>query len=85
MTAWEMPEAARIEIATQVKTTALPVEWTFCYPTNARRDRDNLLAACKAYQDGIADALGIDDTIFEPIVLRRGDVLRGGKVIVTIG
>lgn len=31
------------------------------FPTAARRDDDNADAACKAYRDGIADALGIDD------------------------
>ena len=34
---------------------------TFYYPTRARRDDDNCLASCKAYRDGIADALRIDD------------------------
>lgn len=31
------------------------------FPTAARRDDDNADAACKAYRDGIADALGMDD------------------------
>jgi hypothetical protein len=31
------------------------------FPTAAWRDDDNADAACKAYRDGIADALGIDD------------------------
>lgn len=34
---------------------------TFYFPTARRRDDDNALASCKAYRDGIADALGIDD------------------------
>ena len=33
----------------------------FHFPTSRRRDDDNWSAACKAYRDGIADALGIDD------------------------
>lgn len=60
------------------------IEWTFCYPTQGRRDRDNLMASCKAYQDGIATAAGIDDYQFEPVILRRGPVVRGGLVIVKI-
>ena len=31
------------------------------FPTAAVRDDDNADSACKAYRDGIADALGIDD------------------------
>jgi len=33
-------------------------------PAKRNRDADNLLAACKAYFDGIADAIGIDDSQF---------------------
>lgn len=34
-------------------------------PDNRRRDRDNLIAAFKAGQDAIADALGVDDSTLE--------------------
>ena len=30
-------------------------------PDNRRRDADNLIGACKAFQDGIAQAVGVDD------------------------
>lgn len=33
----------------------------FFYPDARRRDDDNAQASCKAYRDGIADALGVDD------------------------
>ena len=33
----------------------------FRHAMRRRRDDDNLAASCKAYRDGIADALGIDD------------------------
>jgi len=33
----------------------------FYYPTVRFRDDDNADASCKAYRDGIADALGVDD------------------------
>lgn len=39
------------------------------FPTDARRDDDNADAACKAYRDGIADALGIDDRYFPKLAL----------------
>lgn len=34
---------------------------SFFYPDARRRDDDNAQASCKAYRDGIADALGVDD------------------------
>lgn len=34
---------------------------TFYWPDKRRRDDDNASGSCKAYRDGIADALGIDD------------------------
>jgi crossover junction endodeoxyribonuclease RusA len=34
---------------------------TFYWPDKRRRDDDNAASSCKAYRDGIADALGIDD------------------------
>ncbi|WP_034855341.1 hypothetical protein WMO13_06640 [Ignatzschineria larvae DSM 13226] len=46
---------------------------TFYAPTNHRRDNDNLLAAMKPYLDGFAKALGIDDTNFNPLVIKRVD------------
>ena len=33
----------------------------FYFPDRRRRDDDNASASCKAYRDGIADALQIDD------------------------
>lgn len=34
----------------------------FMWPDRRRRDDDNAAASCKAYRDGVADALGIDDS-----------------------
>ncbi len=39
--------------------------WIDFYPPTKRMpDDDNMLSRCKAYRDGIADALGIDDKRF---------------------
>lgn len=49
-------------------------------PIKRNRDGDNLLAACKAYFDGIADAIGVDDSRFrhqEPV---WGIPRKGGNV-----
>ena len=37
----------------------------FCKPRGPRPDMDGCVSAMKAYQDGIADALGIDDARFD--------------------
>lgn len=60
------------------------VAMTF-HPPNARaRDTDNMLAACKAALDGIADAIGVDDSQWQ-ISLTRGEPHRPlGQVIVTV-
>lgn len=41
------------------------------FPTAQPRDDDNADAACKAYRDGIADALGIDDRRLPKLALSR--------------
>lgn len=61
----------------------IPVEVIYHQPTRGRRDRDNKQAACKAYFDGIADCLGIDDARFCPTA-HQGSVVRGGQVVFRI-
>ena len=63
----------------------LPFRLEFHPPSRRKFDTDNLVARCKAYQDGIADALAVNDNLFEmqkPVV---GEVVQGGAVIVRIG
>lgn len=67
---WSAPSSASISM-------------TFCPPDNRRRDRDNLIASMKAATDGIADAIGIDDSKFET-TYRMGEPVKGGAVLVTI-
>lgn len=64
-------------------TAPVKMTITFCPPDKRRRDRDNLIASCKAMMDGIADALLIDDSNFEP-TYRMGEVVKGGEVWVEI-
>lgn len=62
------------------------VRWTFAAPDKRRRDLDGLYGACKHYQDGIAAALGVDDSIFRPVLLDDClDKHKQGFVIVEIG
>jgi hypothetical protein len=59
--------------------------WIDYYPkTRNYPDADNCLSASKAYIDGIADALGINDrrVIVHPYV--KEETIKGGKVVIRI-
>jgi crossover junction endodeoxyribonuclease RusA len=55
----------------------------FAPPDKRRRDLDGMLGAMKSSLDGIADAIGVDDSKFE-IVIRRDVSVKGGAVHVTL-
>lgn len=61
----------------------LPILLTFHPPTTHDRDKDNLLASCKGYLDGIAQAWGVNDSVFDPRV-QIGEPVKGGKIVVTL-
>lgn len=54
--------------------------WIFHEPNKIHRDTGNMRAAMKAYQDGVFDALLIDDHVVKPEYLHRADVIPGGEV-----
>jgi crossover junction endodeoxyribonuclease RusA len=56
----------------------------FNMPDKRHRDADNCLAAAKAGLDGLAEALGIDDRHFQPIMVYRLAGSKPGKLIVGI-
>ncbi len=59
--------------------------WIDFYPPDKRkRDDDGLLASMKAARDGIADALGIDDTRFVSHPYVTDEVRKGGEVRIRI-
>ena len=61
------------------------VRLTFCPPSHAPRDMDNLVAALKSGLDGMCRALGIDDRQIVPTPDKEwGPVVAAGKVEVTI-
>lgn len=57
---------------------------TFIQPDRRARDRDNLLAALKPSLDGVAQALGVNDSEFEPVTIRREYGPKPGSVVVEI-
>lgn len=60
------------------------VEMLFHPPANYRYDVDGLQSRMKAYLDGIALALGVDDVHFRPISSIGEKHPPYGKVVVTI-
>ncbi len=65
----------------------MPFRWTVTfYPkTSHPIDDDNARASLKAYQDGIAAALCVDDKLFAAPRVLFGEPVKGGQVVVTIG
>ena len=62
----------------------LTVQATFYPPDRRARDYDNCGSCLKAHYDGIADALGINDSAFRPQLPIIGEPVKGGRVVVTI-
>ena len=47
----------------------IPLTLMFLQPDNRHRDSDNMHAASKALLDGLAQALGVDDKRFKPVII----------------
>lgn len=62
----------------------IPMRVTFYPPDNRRRDDDNMVGGFKAYRDGIADALGVDDRRFRPHYFFE-DAEKPGRIVVEFG
>ena len=56
---------------------------TFQPPDRIARDLDNMLAAIKSGIDGIASAIGVDDSKWQ-ISIRKGEPVKGGQVVVEV-
>lgn len=54
----------------------------FYAKTRRYPDGDNALAACKAYLDGIADALGVNDSRFVHHPFVMNETFDGGKIVI---
>lgn len=64
--------------------TRIPIRLTFHPPVTRAHDRDNLISNCKAYLDGVADALDVNDSRFDIMPPQILEVVKRGKVIVVI-
>lgn len=63
-----------------ISADALAVSVTFSPPGHYAYDDDNLVSRCKAYLDGIADGLGVNDRSFRLGAPQRGSKIKHGNV-----
>ena len=75
-------KAARMSFP-HLRDTGLHLRITFNPPDRRRRDIDNMLASIKSQLDGIADVIGVDDSLWD-LTLIRGPVVKGGCVVVEV-
>ena len=63
----------------------LEVEVIFCPPKNVGRfDLDNTLGRCKQGLDAVSEAIGVDDGLWQRMVLSRGQKSKDGAVLVHV-
>ncbi len=79
-------KAAMQDQATQNWPEFIPLSLVYMLPDKRKRDADNMLAASKALLDGMAEALGVDDSRFRPVLV---DWIPGrpkvGALVVAVG
>lgn len=66
-----------------LRDVGLHLRITFHPPDKRRRDLDNMLASIKSQLDGIADVIGVDDSMWG-LTLVRGCVVKGGSVNIEV-
>lgn len=68
----------------KIEADSLSVKYSFFPPDRRARDDDNILASLKAAADGIAMAIGIDDSKWAISIAPRGPIERAGMVKVQL-
>ena len=63
----------------------IPLSLLYVMPDKRHRDADNLLAASKALLDGMAEALGVDDKRFGPLLVDKVAGDGEGCLIAAVG
>lgn len=80
--AWAVTKAANLRAPAD--ESPVHVALTFYPKTRNRVDADNLIASMKASLDGIAEALGCDDSRFRLAAPIIADPVKGGRVEVAL-
>lgn len=68
--------------ATKLPSRPLSVSLTFYPPDRRHRDMDNMLASIKAGLDGLADAIGVDDSKWTLTIAKAEEI--GGYVKISV-
>lgn len=68
----------------RIDAKSITVRYCFYPPSKRRYDMDNLIASMKAAGDGIADAIGIDDSRWLLQIAPRGPIEKNGMVKVEL-
>lgn len=68
----------------QIEADALTARITFSPPDRRARDTDNMIASMKAAFDGIAQAVGIDDSRWNLQLAPIGEPVKLGKVTIQL-
>jgi crossover junction endodeoxyribonuclease RusA len=63
----------------------IPLSLVYLTPDKRKRDADNMLAASKALLDGMAQALGVDDSRFKPILVDWVLGPKEGALVAAVG
>lgn len=63
---------------------ALAIDWTFHPPDKRWRDYDGMITAGKAYQDGIFDAIGLNDHLVASGTFQVLEMVAGGLYVIRI-
>ncbi|MCQ9618374.1 hypothetical protein L1889_18210 [Paenalcaligenes niemegkensis] len=81
-----MAAKAAVGIAKPELSHRVPLSITFATPNRIRRDIDGMHGAIKHHLDGIAKALGVDDSVFRPVLIDvELDPAKRGFVRVEVG
>ena len=80
--AWAKHAAMAAGIPPAAGTYRFTVEYR--PPPRSRPDDDGVIGACKAYRDGIALAMGLDDGCFRMNAPVRGERSQHGEIIITV-
>jgi crossover junction endodeoxyribonuclease RusA len=67
-----------------IDAKSLSVRYVFYPPSRRLYDQDNIIASLKAYADGIAAAIGVDDSKWQISIAPRGPIEKGGMVKVEL-
>jgi crossover junction endodeoxyribonuclease RusA len=68
----------------KISADTLSVRYVVYPPDRRARDQDNIIASLKAYADGIAEAIGIDDSKWNISISPRGPIEKGGMIKVEL-